>query len=66
MLEIIGFAASTTFFVSFIGFVSFTIAFFTDDDPYLFRKMESDNWCAHMCFAYFMAVSLIIILFVLP
>lgn len=66
MIEIIGFAASTTLFVSFIGFVIFTVAFFTDDDPYLFRKMESDNWCAHMCFAYFMAVSLVIILFVLP
>lgn len=66
MIEIIGLAASTTLFVSLIGFVSFTVAFFTDDDPYLFRKMESDNWCAHMTFSCFLAISLIVILFVLP
>jgi len=66
MLEIIGLAASTAFFVSLIGFVIFTIAFFTDDDLYLFRKMESDNWCANMTFSYFLAISLIVILFLLP
>lgn len=66
IIEILGLAASIAFFVSFIGFVIFTVVFFTDDDPYLFRKMETEHWCAYMTFSYFLAISLIVILFVLP
>ena len=69
MIEIIGLAASTAFFISLIGFFILTgviILAYTDYDPYFWRKKECDAWCAYMTFSYFLAISLIVILFLLP
>jgi hypothetical protein len=66
MIEIIGLAASCALFISFIGFFIVTITLLLDYDPYFWRKMETDAWCAHMTFSCFLAISLIVILFLLP
>jgi hypothetical protein len=69
MIETIGLAASCTLFISLIGFFIFTgviILAYTDYDPYFWRKKECDAWCAYMTFSWFIAISLVLILVVLP
>lgn len=66
MIEIIGFAATVTLFFCSLGLILAAVDLMRDDDPYFFRKMDTDAWSAYMTFSCFIAISLGVILFLLP
>lgn len=66
MIEILGLSATVALFFSTVGFILAAIDLIRDDDPYFFRKMQSDAWCAYMTFSWFIAISLVMMVFLFP